>query len=155
MADKTKTADLSVRALFSLVQGALIAMSLPLFYAFLPDSVRNMIALYLFVIIPILSFCTSLFLNWFLQYMYCGAVSVTSISIGASMSPMLVFVFSIFTYFLPFLRSPVTQLLTELPQDSPEDAKFAREIWGYCFYIFWAGLYGQTLASGMLAGCPS
>ncbi len=154
MADKTKTADLSVRALFSLVQGALIAMSLPLFYAFLPDSVRNMTAMYLFLILPILSFLTSLFLNWFLQYMYCGAVSVGTLSIGASMSPLFIFLFSGLSYFLPFLRSPVTQLFTELPQESPEDAKFAREIWGYCFYIFWAGLYGQTLASGMVSACP-
>jgi hypothetical protein len=137
-----------------LVQGALVAMSLPLFYAFLPDSVRNMIPLYLFVIIPILSFLTSLFLNWFLQYMYCGAVSISNLSIGASMSPLFIFGISGLSYFLPFLRSPVTQLLTELPQGSPEDALFAREIWGYCFYLFWAGLYGQTLATGMVSACP-
>lgn len=156
MADKTKTADLTVRASFSVVQGALIAMSLPLFYAFLPASVRDMLPLYLFVIIPIFSFLTSMFLNWFLQFMYCGAVSVGGISLAASMSPLLSFVFSGLVYFIPFLRSPVTQLITEIPQDTPnpEEAKFARELWGYCFYLFWAGLYGQTVASGMVAACP-
>lgn len=154
MADKTKTADLSVRAMFSLVQAALVAMSLPLFYAFLPDSVRNMFPLFLFLIIPIFAFSTSMGLTWFLQYMYCGGVSLANISIGASLSPALVFVFSIFTYFFSFLRTPVTQLLTELPQDSPEDAKFAQNLWGYCFYLFWAGLYGQTLATGIVAACP-
>lgn len=154
MADKTKTADVSVRAIFAIVQGALIAMSLPMFFAFFSDAVRNMLWLFLFIIIPIVSFLTSMFLNWFLQYMYCGAVNINTISLGASISPMLVFVLSVFSYFLSFLRTPVTQLISELPQDSPEEAKFARELWGYSFYIFWAGLYGQTLASGMIAACP-
>jgi len=154
MADKTKTADLTVRASFSLVQGALVAMSLPLFYAFLPDSVRNLLALFLFIVIPVLSFLTSMFLNWFLQYMYCGSASASAISIGASISPLLVFVLGGLSYFLPFLRTPVTQLFTELPQGSPEEAMFAREIWGHCFYLFWAGLYAQTVASGMMSACP-
>ena len=154
MADKTSTADLTVRASFSVAAAVLIAMSLPLMYAIVPDSVRTMLPLFLFVIIPILSFLTSMFMNWFLQYMYCKSVSAGTISMAAGMSPLLIVVLSLFSYFLPFLRSPVTQLFAELPQDSPEEAKFARELWGYSFYIFWAGLYGQTLASGMIAACP-
>lgn len=154
MADKTKTADISVRAIFSIVQGALIAMSLPMIFAFFPNSVQSMLWLFLFVIVPIFSFLTSMFLNWFLQYMYCGGVNVGAISLGASISPMLVIGLSLISYFVSFLRTPITQLFAELPQDSPEEAKFARELWGYSFYIFWAGLYGQTVASGMLAACP-
>jgi Zn-dependent protease len=153
MADKTTTPDISVRAIFAIVQGALIAMSLPMMYAFFPDAVRNMLWLFLFILIPVFSFLTSMFLNWFLQYMYCGSVNVNTISLGASFSPMLVVLLSVVSYFLPFLRTPVTQLISELPQESPEEAKFARELWGYVFYIFWAGLYGQTVASGMVAAC--
>jgi hypothetical protein len=55
---------------------------------------------------------------------------------------------------MPFLRSPVTQLVPEVPQDGPEDAVFAREIWGYSFYLFWGGVYGQTFGSGMISVCP-
>jgi hypothetical protein len=154
MADKTSTADLTVRASFAVAQAVFIAMSLPLFYALLPDSVRTMLPLFLFVIIPILSFLTSMFMNWFLQYMFCGGVSVGTISMAAGMSPLLLIVLSLLSYFLPFLRSPVTQLFSELPQESPEEAKFGRELWGYCFYLFWGGLYGQTVASGMAAVCP-
>ena len=154
MADKTKTADITVRAIFAIVQGALIAMSLPMFFAFFPDAVRTMLWLFLFLIIPVTSFLTSMFLNWFLQYMYCGAVSVGTISLAASISPLLVAGLSLVSYFISFLRTPVTQLIPELPQESPEEAKFARELWGYVFYIFWGGLYGQTVASGMVSACP-
>lgn len=154
MADKTNTADTTVRAIFAISQGALIAMSLPLMFALFPSYVQSMLWLFLFIVIPILSFLTSMFLNWFLQYMYCGAVSLSAISLAASISPMLVTGFSLVSYFISFLRSPVTQLLTELPQESPEEAKFARELWGYVFYIFWGGLYGQTVASGMISACP-
>lgn len=153
MADKTSTADLTVRASFAIAQGTLIAMSLPLLYAVMPESVRTMLPFYLFLIIPILSFATSIFMNWFLQYMYCQSVSLGTISLGASMSPLLVILLSLLSYFLPFLRTPVSQLFTELPQGSPEEAKFARELWGYCFYLFWGGLYGQTVASGMASAC--
>jgi hypothetical protein len=103
---------------------------------------------------PVLSYIASIFLHAFLQYIYCGAVSVSAISLAASMSPMFIAIFSLLSYFVSFLRTPVTQLFAELPQDSPEDAKFARELWGYVFYIFWAGLYGQTVASGMISSCP-
>ena len=154
MADKTNTADTTVRAIFAMVQGALIAMSLPMMFAIFPNAVQTMLWLFLFIIIPVFSFLTSMFLNWFLQYMYCGAVSITAISLAASVSPMFVASLSLISYFVSFLRTPITQLITELPQESPEDAKFARELWGYAFYIFWAGLYGQTIGSGMIAACP-
>jgi hypothetical protein len=154
MADKTKTPDTTVRVIFSIVQGALIGMSLPMLYALFPTYVQSMLWAFLFVVIPVLSFLSSIFLNGFLQYIYCGAVSVSAISLAASMSPMFIAIFSLLSYFVSFLRTPVTQLFAELPQDSPEDAKFARELWGYVFYIFWAGLYGQTVASGMISSCP-
>ena len=154
MADKTKTPDITVRAIFAVAQGALIAMTLPLVYAIFPTYVQSTLWLFLFLIIPLLSFLTSLFLNWFLQYMYCGAVSLSSISLAASISPLLVTILSLLSYFISFLRTPVTQLMAELPLESPEEAKFARELWGYVFYIFWGGLYGQTVASGMISACP-
>lgn len=159
METKTKTADITVRASFALIQGAILAMSFPLFYFLMPDTIRAVPALFLFVVFPFLSFLTSLFLNWFLQYMYCGAVSVNGITMAASMSPLNTVILMALTYMMPFLKNPVLQLLPELPQDAiagnPEDAQFAREIWGYSFYLFWAGVYGQTIGSSMIAACPS
>lgn len=154
MENKTKTADITVRASFALIQGAILAMSFPLVYFLLPDIVRAAPALFLFAVFPLLSFLTSLFLNWFLQYMYCGAVSVNGITMASAMSPLNTVILMGVTYIMPFLKNPVLQLLPELPQGSPEDAVFAREIWGYSFYLFWAGVYGQTIGSSMIAACP-
>ena len=155
MESKTKTADVTVRASFALIEGAILAMSFPLFYFLMPEVVRGVPALFLFVIFPLLSFLLSLFLNWFLQYMYCGAVSVNGITIAAAMSPLTTEILVALAYFMPFLKNPVLQLLPELPQESPEEAIFVRDIWGYAFYLFWAGVYGQTIGSGMISACPS
>lgn len=154
MATKTKTADTSVRAAFALMQGAVIAMSYPLFFFMLPGYVQAFPALFLGFVIPVLSFLSSLLMNWFLQYMYCGSIDFSGISMASAISPLFVYILGGLAYFFPFLRTPITQLFTELPQGSPEDALFARELWGYSFYLFWAGVYGQTLGSGMIASCP-
>lgn len=154
METKTRTPDLSVRASFAIFQGALLAMSYPLIYTIAPDTVRASPALFLLVVIPILSFCTSTFINWFLQYLYCGSVSLPKIFSAASMSPLATVVLTGLSYMMPFLRSPVTQLVAEVPEGAPEDAVFAREIWGWSFYLFWAGVYGQTIGSGMISVCP-
>lgn len=154
MEPKTKTADLSVRAAFSLMQGAVLAMAYPLFFFMLPAYVQAFPGLFLGVVIPILSFLSSLLINWFLQYMYCGSVDFGAISMASALSPLFVYILGGLAYFFSFLRTPITQLLTELPQDAPQDAVFARELWGYSFYLFWAGVYAQTLGSGMIAVCP-
>lgn len=151
---KTSTADVTVRATFSIFQGAIVAMALPLSFMIMPELVMNNTLIFLFVVLPIFSFLTSSFTNWFLQYMYCGGVDVSTIFSGAAVSPAMIVGLMGLCYWLPFLRNPVTQLFSELPPNSLPDAVFAREIWGYAFYLFWAGVYGQTLASGMVSSCP-
>ncbi len=151
---KTNTPDTSVRASFALFQGAMLAMSYPLIYLMAPTFVRSSPYIVLFLVLPLLSFLSSLFINWFLQYLYCGAVSFSTILNAALVSPAASVGLSGLVYMLPFLRSPVTQIIPEMPQMSPEEAAMTKEIWGYSFYLFWAGVYGQTIGSGMLAVCP-
>lgn len=150
---KTGTADITVRASFALFQGALLAMSFPLLYMLMPGFVISNTWIFLFFILPVFSFFTSAFLNWFLQYLYCGTVNVQGIFQAAAYSPAFAFGFSQLAYWLPFLRVPVNQLFGELPPDALEDVKFARDMWGFSFYLFWAGIYAQTLGAGMVASC--
>ncbi len=154
MGTKTKTADTTVRAAFALIQGAVLGMAYPLFFFMFPAYVQAFPALFLFGVIPILSFLSGLLINWFLQYMYCRAVDISAISMASGISPLIVYILGGLAYFFSFLRAPINQLFTELPQESPQEAVFARELWGYGFYLFWAGVYGQTLGSGMIAACP-
>ena len=154
MANKTKTADLSVRAAFALFQGVIVAMALPLLYFLFPTFVSSHLAVVLFLLLPVFSFLTSSFSNWFLQYLYCGGVSIQRIFTGAAVSPIAAILLVGLSYFLPFLRQPISQLIPESSQETPEETLFSRNIWGYSFYLFWAGVYAQTFSSGMIAACP-
>lgn len=151
---KTRTADVTVRAAFSIFQGAIVAMAYPLLFMMAPDTVMAYPGLFLFAVLPIFSFFTSSFTNWFLQYMYCGSVQVSSIFAGAAVSPAIILGAMGLCHWLSFLRNPITQLFAELPPNALPDAVFAREVWGYAFYLFWGGVYGQTISSGMIAACP-
>ena len=155
MGSNTKTADVTVRASFAIFQGALLAMAFPLLYTIAPDTIRNGSVLFLLVVLPLFSYATSIFINWFLQYMYCGAVSVNSVLKASAMSPLSTLIVMTAAYMMPFLRKPVTQLVPEVPPGATEDMLFARDIWGWSFYLFWGGVYGQTIGSGMIAACPS
>ena len=154
MDNKTKSADTSVRAAFALMQGVLLAMAIPLLYMMVPEFFRSYPLVVLLGLLPLLSFGTSSLINVFLQLLSCGSVGATTILTAGSLSPAAVAVAGLLVHWLPFVRKPVTDLVAELPPGATEDQVFARELWGYSFYIFWAGVYAQTFASGMLAKCP-
>ena len=154
MEGKTNTADISVRAAFALVEGLILAVSLPLFYFVYPGYSREVSVVFLLAAISVLSLLTSLAMNGFLQFMYCGSVSFSKISIASLISPLTTFSLSLLAYFLPFLRGPIEQLFSESPQTNPEEVSLTKDIWGYAFYLFWGGVYGQTIGSGMISTCP-
>jgi len=154
MGSKTKTPDLSVRAAFSLMQGALIAMAFPLLFLMAPEFVQTLPLVVLLCFLPILSFATSSFTNWFLQSTYCGAVSPAGILTAGAVAPGVVALFGALAHWLSFLRKPVTDLFEPLPPGADASAVFSREMYGYAFWLFWAGVYSQTIASGMVATCP-
>lgn len=151
--DKKKSADISIRATFAILHGAFMAMNLPLLYFVFPELVRNHTSLFLFILLPVISFITSVFLDWLLQYIYCNSVDISKIFTASSISPAFTLGLSALSYFLPFLRLPVSDLITQTPEDNPEEIAFTKDIWGYSFYLFWAGVYGQTVGSGLVGSC--
>ena len=155
MESKTKTADLSVRASFALIQGALVAMAYPLLYFILPQQVRLFSPIFLFIVLPVLAYLISLSMNWFLQYMYCGSVNIAKIATASAVTPVATLSLTGLSYGLPFLKGPITQLFTDSPEMDPAEAAFTKDIWGQAFYLFWGAVYGQTIGSGMISACPS
>ena len=155
MESKTKTADITVRASFALIEGALLAMLYPLFYFLFPALVKSSTVLFLFLVFPAVSFFISMLMNVFLQYLYCGSVSIGKTATASAITPLSTGIAALLAYFLPFLRGPIGQLFSESPQDNLEEATFIKDIWGYAFYLFWGGVYGQTIGSGMISSCPS
>lgn len=120
----------------------------------LPELVRTSYGLFLFVVFPALAFLISLGMNWFLQYLYCGSVNISKIATASVITPVTTLSLTALTFFVPFLKSPIVQLFPESPQESLEEATFVKDMYGQAFYLFWAGVYGQTIGSGMISACP-
>ena len=140
--------DSTVRISFGLVHGLLLAMLFPLFYVFIPSYVKQNPGLSLFVLLPILSYIWGFGLTTLNQYIHCRKISITQVSLASLLSPFFVVVFSALAYMLPFLRSPIESIL---PLSADTDMRYAL---GFSFYLMWAGIYGQNIASGMVQSCP-
>jgi hypothetical protein len=141
--------DSTIRIAFGLVHGFLLAMLFPLLYIFVPTYVKAMPLLALVLLLPILSYLSGFGLNALSQYIYCNKVSVPQVALVSTFAPAFVVGFSLLAYFLPVLRSPVESIL---PLTADVDMKYAM---GFAFYLLWAGIYGQNIASGMLTACPA
>lgn len=141
--------DTTLRISFGIVHGLLLAMAFPLFYVVLPmfTHSRNIVVLVFFI--PLISYLWGLGLNALSQYITCKTVSGQQIAIASSLGPAFVLLFSTIVYFASFLRSPVESIL---PLSADGDMKYAL---GFSFYLFWAGMYAQTISSGMVQSCPS
>lgn len=144
----TQGLDTTIRLAFGLVHGLLLAMSYPLLYMTFPNLVKVHPLATLLLLIPIISFVAGFGLSAFSQYIYCNKVSIPQVAVVSTFSPGFVFLFSVLAYFLPFLRNPVENIL---PFTADQDMKYAL---GFSFYLLWAGIYGQNVASGLLQACP-
>ena len=140
--------DSTIRIAFGLVHGFLLAMLFPLMYIFIPSLVKQMPLAALCIVLPILSYASGFGLNSLSQYIYCNTVKIPQVALVSLFAPAFVIGFSLLVWGLPFLRSPVESIL---PATADMDMKFAM---GFAFYLLWAGIYGQNLASGMLQSCP-
>jgi hypothetical protein len=140
--------DSTIRISFGLVHGFLLAMIFPLLYIFVPTYVKSTPLLCLLLVIPVVSYVSGLGLNALSQYINCNKVSMSQVALVSTFAPAFVVGFSLLAYLLPFLRSPVEGIL---PLTADGDMKYAM---GFAFYLLWAGIYGQNIASGMLQACP-
>jgi hypothetical protein len=139
--------DSTVRIAFGLVHGFLLAMIFPLLYIFVPDTVKAMPMAALLLVIPVVSYLSGLGLNALSQYIYCNKVNMPQVAMVSSFAPGFAIAFASIVWLLPFLRSPVESIL---PVTADVDMKYAM---GFAFYLLWAGIYGQNIASGMLQSC--
>ena len=145
----TPGVDTTLRISFGIVHGLLLATSFPLFYVILPmfTHSRNIVVLVFFI--PFISYIWGLGLNALSQYITCKTVSAQQIALASLFGPAFVVLFSVIVYFASFLRTPVESVL---PLSADADMKYAL---GFSFYLLWAGMYAQTISSGMVQSCPS
>lgn len=141
--------DTTVRLSFALVNGLILAIILPVSYMFYPGFTDTYLPLYLFVLIPIVSFSVSFGLNALTQYISCGTVSPGQIAVAAALNPLYVLGFALITYMLPIFQSFVSAVL---PEGADETMKKSLS---YSFYLLWGGIYGQVFSGGFAQACPS
>jgi hypothetical protein len=141
--------DTTVRLSFALVNGLILAIVLPVSYMFYPMFTDTYLPLFLFLLIPVLSYVVSFGLNALTQYISCGTVDASQVALSATLNPLYVLGFSFIAWLLPFFRSFVSAVL---PEGADETMKKSLS---YSFYLLWGGLYGQVFSGGFAQACPS
>jgi hypothetical protein len=145
-APKSKALDSTLRLVFSLCHGILLVFCIILLYVILGES-RMPSVWFLVGVLTVVSFVVAFLLNTITQYMSCGNLNgiqlASTSAIPAGITGAVIFTL----YWIPFLESPVLSVLPETL--TPIYKKGLSQ----GFYVLWAGLYGQLLASGFVQTC--
>jgi hypothetical protein len=96
--------------------------------------------------LPLIAFVFSLGINSAINYSICKKLNISQISYSSLFVVLSVLLFLGISN-IGFLQSPI---LSAVPQ-------YLRGNYGYifilAFYMFWAGMFGESLASGFAQGC--
>lgn len=99
-----------------------------------------------FLLLPTLGYGLALALNSLLQYTTCTTVKIEQIAI-ASVPILLAIGAGLLLTIFPFIRSPIESVFSGS----------TRLVYGGAFaigfYMFWAGMFGEAIASGMAQSC--
>jgi hypothetical protein len=99
-----------------------------------------------FLLLPTLGYGLALAFNSLLQYTTCTTVKIEQIAI-ASVPVLLAIGAGLLVTLFPFIRSPIESIFSGS----------TRFVYGGAFaigfYMFWAGMFGEAIASGMAQSC--
>lgn len=98
------------------------------------------------LLLPTLGYTISFGMNALLQYSSCTSVKVGQIAL-ASLPVGIAVITGLLLTLLPFIRSPITSILTGSTRTLYGGA------YAIAFYMFWAGMFGEAIASGMAQSC--
>lgn len=98
-------------------------------------------------VLTVVSFFVAFLLNTITQYLSCGKLNAIQLASTSAMPAGITGAVVLLLSFMPFLESPV---MTVLPETLTPIYKKALS---QGFYVFWAGLYGQLIASGFVQTC--
>ena len=94
------------------------------------------------VLLPTVGYGITLGFNAFIQNVTCGSVNIKQIAMGSLTVPIAI-LFGLLLCLSPFIRSPV-------------EAAFRGTnamLYAIAFYMFWAGMFGMSVASGFSQSC--
>lgn len=99
-------------------------------------------------ILPTLGYGLTFTLNSFIQRTTCGSTNLAQIAKGSITVPLAMFGFLLLTL-LQRVRSPI-----EISVPAELRAQYGG-IFALAFYMFWAGMFGESVAAGLAQSCPS
>ena len=100
------------------------------------------------LLLPTVGYLITLGFNAFIQSIKCKTVNIKQIAMGSLTAPISIIFFLLLTL-SSFVRSPV-----EATVPFALKAKYAG-LFSLAFYMFWAGMFGESIASGFAMSCPS
>jgi hypothetical protein len=145
---KSKTLSNTIRFTFGLAHAVLLFFCILLIY-FVKGETSVPSIYFLLMILPAISFGIGTLLNTLIQYLGCGKLNFVQIVLNSLLGPFLVSATILLLWALPFLETPVYDILPV--SLSPLYQKAISQ----GFYIFWAGLYTQVIAAGFAQVCPT
>jgi hypothetical protein len=98
------------------------------------------------ILLPVLGYGLALAMNSILQLTSCGLVKPSQIAIGSVPIIISIFLFLTLSHF-SFIRSPIENIIP-----SSYKASYAG-ILAISFYMFWAGMFGEAVGSGVAQSC--
>jgi hypothetical protein len=147
-AAKSNTLNNTLRLVFSLAHAVLLVFCV--IFIFVIQGETQMPSLsFLLMVVPGVSFAIGLLMNSLIQYLACSKLNGAQIAMNSLFGPGFSMAALVLLWLLPVLESPVISILPETL--TPLYKKAISE----GFYVFWAGLYAQVIASGFLQVCPS
>lgn len=138
----------TLQVAFAFVTGVFVVAMVVVFYRIFPIPSSLQANVFLFAVLPALTYAQSLIINSIVQFISCNTVSIGQVALAALSPPAGVLTLGSLATLFPFLRSPIASAV------SWTDETMQKAV-GLAFYLFWGAVYGQTIAAGMVTGCPS
>jgi hypothetical protein len=116
--------------------------------AYLHLNYKFSLGLLKWLVLPTLGYGITIGFNSFVQSVSCGFINIKQIALGSL--PVLGAIFGfLFLTLMSFVKSPVISAV-------PPNLRFNYgEIFALSFYMFWAGMFGESLSSGFAQSCTS
>jgi hypothetical protein len=144
----TQARNKAIQVSFSLILGILLFSASLIFFYMFPTASSTLIQVFLFALLPSLTYLFTLGINSLVQFLSCNTVNIKQVALSSFVPVGFLFLFGGLAYFLPTFLSPIQSAITWMGDSITQYAI------AIGFYLFWAGAYGESIAVGMVTSCP-
>ena len=100
------------------------------------------------IVLPTVGYLITIGFNAFIQSTVCKSINIKQIAMGSLSVPITILIFLLLSL-VPFIRSPIEEAVPYKLRD-----KYS-VLFAIAFYMFWAGMFGESVASGFSMSCAS